>query len=130
VDKTTPYYNQFSITGKTIKYIGNNQSWHQILMSEVIPKDKGYSFKIKVINTQYSYIMLGIVDRLAGKNNQYSQGKEYAIYYYCYDGYVYPSNLGIKGVKINSGETMEVVVDLSKGKVEFKVSNVTKATVN
>jgi hypothetical protein len=38
--------------------------------------------------------------------------------------------LGIKGVKINNGETVEVVVDLSKGKVELKVSDIIKATVN
>jgi hypothetical protein len=50
--------------------------------------------------------MLGIVDRLVGKNNQCSHGQNYAIYYYCYNGLVYPSNLGIKGVKVNNGETV------------------------
>jgi hypothetical protein len=42
----------------------------------------------------------------------------------------YTFNLRIKGVKIHSGETVEVVVNLSKGKVEFKVSGITKAIVN
>jgi hypothetical protein len=99
-------------------------------MEEVIPKDKVYRFKIKITYTQFSCIMFGIVDRLAGKNNQYSYGQNYAIYYYCYDGRVFPYSLGIKGVRINNGETVEVVVDLSKGKVEFKVSDIIKATVN
>jgi predicted SnoaL-like aldol condensation-catalyzing enzyme len=74
--------------------------------------------------------MLGIVDRVKGKNNQNSQGKDYAVYYFCYNGQVYPRNLGINGEVINSGEIVEVVVELSKGKVEFKVGNLTIATVN
>jgi hypothetical protein len=74
--------------------------------------------------------MLGIVDRLAGKSNHYSSNQDYAIYYYCFNGYVYPYNLGINGVKVNSGEIVEVVVDLSNGKVEFKVSDIVFATVN
>jgi hypothetical protein len=35
--------------------------------------------------------------------------------------------LGIIREKINNGETVKVVVDLSKGKVEFKVSDIIKA---
>jgi hypothetical protein len=50
--------------------------------------------------------MLGILDRLAGKNNQSSYDKNYAIYYYCYNGQVYPLNLGIYGVKVKNGETV------------------------
>jgi hypothetical protein len=39
--------------------------------------------------------------------------------------------LGVNGdIKLNSGQTVEVVVCLSEGKVEFKVDNVIKATVN
>jgi hypothetical protein len=38
--------------------------------------------------------------------------------------------LGIKGGKVNMGETVEVVVDLSKGKIVFKVSDIVMATVN
>jgi hypothetical protein len=41
-------------------------------MEEVIPKDKVYRFKIKITNAQKSDLVLGIVDRLAGKNNQHS----------------------------------------------------------
>jgi hypothetical protein len=59
-------------------------------MEEVIPKDKGYRFKIKITNTKDSCIMLGIVDRLAGKNDQSSCEKDYAIHYYCWVGRVYP----------------------------------------
>jgi hypothetical protein len=75
-------------------------------MDYVIPKDKVYCFKIKITYSINSNIVLGIVDRLAGKNNQYSFGKNYAIYYYCANGYVYPTNLGIKGEKVNNGETL------------------------
>jgi hypothetical protein len=53
-------------------------------MEEVIPKDKIYCFKIKVVYTYNSSIMLGIVDRPAGKNNQSSDEQNYAIYYCCY----------------------------------------------
>jgi hypothetical protein len=73
---------------------------------------------------------LGIVDRLVGKSDQDSCGKDYAIYYYCYNGQLYPTKLGIKRVSLNNGDTVEVSVDLSKGKVEFKVSDIIKATVN
>jgi hypothetical protein len=48
IDKTTPYYNQFQVLGNKIKRIGNNCNCYQILMEEVIPKDKVYRFKIKI----------------------------------------------------------------------------------
>jgi hypothetical protein len=99
-------------------------------MKEVIPKNKVYSFKIKITNTQKSDLMLGVVDRLIGKDKQLSHYEKYAIYFHCYDGKVFPNSLRIYGVKVNKGETVEVVVDLSKSKVEFKVSDIIKATVN
>jgi predicted methyltransferase len=37
--------------------------------------------------------------------------------------------LGIKGVTIKNGETVEVSVDLSKGKIDFIVHNIPKLTV-
>jgi hypothetical protein len=73
---------------------------------------------------------LGILDRLLGIGNQYSLNQNYAIFYYCFDGFVYPNCLGIKGVKVNKGETVSVIVDLSKGNVEFKVNDIIKVTVN
>jgi hypothetical protein len=99
-------------------------------MDEVIQKDKVNCFKIKIINTNNSAIILGIVDRLTGKNNTDSHGQNYAIYYDCRDGSVYPQNLGIKGVKVINGETISIIGDLSKGKVEFKVNGIIQATVN
>jgi hypothetical protein len=60
---------------------------------------------------------LGIVDRIAGKNDKGSWGKDYAIYYSCEDGTISPKNLGVKGQKVKNGEIMEVLVDLPKGKV-------------
>jgi hypothetical protein len=95
----------------------------------VIPKDKLYRFRIKITNTKKSLIILGIVDRLLGKKNEYSHGENYGIYYDCYNGYVYPK-FGCIGTAIKSGETAEVEVDLSKGKVEFRVSGIIKAAVN
>jgi hypothetical protein len=47
-------------------------------------------------------VYLGVVDRIEGKNNQYSYGKDYAIYYSCFSGTVYPKKLGIKGGKVNT----------------------------
>jgi hypothetical protein len=49
--------------------------------------------------------MLGILDRLVGKNNPFSYGQNYSIYYYCSNGNVYP-NFGNIGVKVNNGETV------------------------
>lgn len=53
----------------------------------------------------------------------------YGVYYFCYNGFIYPTSLKAKGVAVNSGETVEVVVNLTKGKVEFKVDGIIKATV-
>jgi hypothetical protein len=39
----------------------------------------------------------GIIDKFSGKSDNDSLGKDYAIYYYCYNGQVYPTKLGMKG---------------------------------
>jgi hypothetical protein len=70
------------------------------------------------------------LDRTSGKNNQFSSGKDYALYYDCFNGNVYPYHLGVKGIKVNVGETVEVIVDLTRGKVDFKVSNAIRATIS
>jgi hypothetical protein len=43
---------------------------------------------------------------------------------------VFPTNLGVKEPKISNGETVEVLAGLFKGKIEFRVSNITKETIS
>jgi hypothetical protein len=130
VDTTTSYYSQFTINGNTIKMVnGYNNQWYQILMREVISTKKRYNFKIKLSCIPNRYLLVGVVDRLSGKNNSTSQEQNYAIGYTA-GGQVYPSHFGAQGGGFSQGEVVEVKVDLSKGKVEFKVSESVRATIN
>jgi hypothetical protein len=70
--------------------------------------------------------MLGIVDRVLAKNSPYSHGKNYALYYYCSTGKVFPESMGIKGEKAKNGEIVQVVVELSKGRIEFHINSFDK----
>jgi hypothetical protein len=58
-------------------------------MKEIIPRNKIYSYKIKLSHISSSFVNLGIVDRLAGKYNQCSLGQYYAILYCGSNGKIY-----------------------------------------
>lgn len=99
-----------------IKRINNNGTRYQIILNEVIPKDKIYSFKIKFTSVGSRDITVGIIDRKVGKNNQHSQGQAYAIAYQDNTGKLFP-NFGNQGGGIVQGEILEVVVDSKRNKV-------------
>ena len=45
-----------------ITKINGNGNWHQVLFSEVIPRDRQYTFSIKIISTKDRRIMIGVVN--------------------------------------------------------------------
>jgi hypothetical protein len=97
---------------------------------EVIPKNKIYSFKVKIVNTQLRHIMVGVVDQLIGRNNtHYSYNNSYSILYCGYNGHLYPK-FGYYGDGFKSGDIVEVVVALSKAQIGFRVSGVTIAVIS
>jgi hypothetical protein len=105
VDTLNQYLNMFKVDGSFIKKIGSNGSWHKILINEVIQRNRVYRFKVKVVNTQNRYIMIGTVDRLKGRSNQYSQNQEYALCYYGNGGSVFPGST-VQGGGFKSGDTV------------------------
>jgi hypothetical protein len=121
MDLSTAYAYCYQTSGNFIKRLNvNTGSIYQLIMNEVIPKDKIYSFKIKLISKSGD-IGVGIMDKKQGKGNQYSQGQAYAVLY-CSSKQVYPSSYGTQGKGFSAGESIEVVVELAKGKIDFKVS--------
>jgi hypothetical protein len=69
------------------------------------------------------------MDQKQGKSNTYSYGQTYAVLYDS-SNQLYPSSFGTQGSGMKVGETVEVVVDLAKGNVEFKVGENVRAKVN
>lgn len=54
-------FDKFSFNGKVLN-MGNGGAWSQFLFFEEVKFDEEYSFKIKIIKSQYRYIMIGFVD--------------------------------------------------------------------
>ena len=102
MDHTCPYYNQYMICGNIIKRQNGNGNWYQILAKEVIPKDKIYKFQVLFACVGSRSILVGVIDRKAGKNNQYSQGQVYAIAYQDNNGQLFP-NFGNQGGGVAQG---------------------------
>jgi hypothetical protein len=79
-DTLNPFANKFEMKNNLIKMVNNSgptysNCWHKMAINEVIPKNKIYSFKVKIVNTQSRYITVGIADRLTARNNsQYVHG--------------------------------------------------------
>jgi hypothetical protein len=71
IDISASYGHHFLVSGSIIKRLNtyNNGNLCQLVIRDVIPKDKVYSFKIKLVYFQGTNIMVGITDIKQGKNN-------------------------------------------------------------
>ena len=53
----------FNLALNTISKKDGNGTWLQVLMGIQIPRDRTFSFKVKIVTTVNKNIMMGIVDK-------------------------------------------------------------------
>ena len=72
----SPHTSKFSFIKNRIQKIIDNGWWHQLLMDVEVVRGRLFTFTIKIIKSQYSNILVGIVEKLARENERYSYSEK------------------------------------------------------
>lgn len=87
-----PYRYKFAITTNKLTYIAEDGVWTQFVFNAQIPLDQIYTFRIKVVKTDYKgRLMIGVVDFENQKHQRESSGSNNAICYHGTHGTKFPS---------------------------------------
>ena len=97
-------------------------------MTVEIPRNRTFSFKVKIIHTKAKQILVGVVDRKVMRNAQYSHTVGEAVSYYGLNGNMFPSD-EYQGGGFKTGDVVEAVVNLEAGKVDWKVQGKHRASL-
>ena len=99
-----------------------------ICESELDKSQEEYSWKIKILKTQYHYIMVGVATTDFDINSaSYEKNKNYGWYYYCYNGTLYsgpPHNYQCNNTNLASKKNeIRIIMNMKKRTLKFITDN-------
>lgn len=101
-DENSYYFWKFKFFKSQIIYIGEDSSWTQLLMKDVIPSDQEACYRMSIKRTTGNQIMFGVVDNINRINSRFSYNQGFGTCYYATNGYVYgPNNTQNTGFRAN-----------------------------
>lgn len=121
------WHNKYTFDGKALQRLVDNGTYYQFVFFELVPFDKQFTFKIKIVKSPNKNIYIGVVDYDKQKQQSCSYGSSNAVCYRTSDGYKFPSG-GTEGGGVSDGETVEVKVDRKTSTIKWFVNNTQRAT--
>lgn len=119
---------QFKLDGLRVQYTGSNE-FTQYIFNSPINHNQSAKFKLKVIQTKFNYIMIGVVNYALQKEQRSSYKSGNAMCYYGLTGSKYP-NGGHEGEGFSQGDVVEVHVNRATSTMRYSVNRTLKAIHN
>ena len=124
----SPYITRFKFIQNKILKISNDDCWDQLLMDVEVARGRLFAFKISIIKSKNNRILVGIAEKQARKNEQHSYLVKQAAAYSGRSGKKSPGDVQ-EGAGFKVGDTVETVVNLDQGKIDWKVNGILQASM-
>ncbi len=118
---------KFKVDGLKVQRTGSNGYDTQYIFNSAISHNQSAKFKIKVVQTQYNYIMIGVTDYAKQKDQRSSFSSGNAMCYYGHNGRKFPRG-GYEGGGFKKGDMVEVDINRATSTIKYSVNGTVKAT--